>query len=540
MDLNFEKDTKGSSFLRFQFKGSGEQRHEYGSVQRSIWVNNTCKSETVIWLGKVLNKDEMIFKSRANGIFKFTLPDVITPLSLGEIEFYGLSDLTTKNPLIGDELSEIYESPNCLSFGGVYVASEVLTQSGLTELFMAPFADIEGLGDAAMSLILYKLTKGGASMHIKDWFNGSCVKFMYPNLNLDSPRISELLKEIGKDKYWRIFFEKYSEFVKMQSSLRCALIDSTGLPNAIDTNLSQICNHGGRVNREIRLIVVQDKESGYPLYFKYVPGNIVDKSTLQHIFYEMDAYNIEVCSAIMDAGYYTEENLQFLYDRKVTFITRYIPNAKVYKKIIETEIDDIDNVLYHVMKDGRFMKVKVIKVNDIGKMELYAYICKDLAEANKQEFHILGKFDSEDADEKEIAEIREKLRKRGIFILLSSIKVPSNKILPLYYERQDIEQIFDFAKNDLDLLPLRIHSQATLRGHFMIVFMATIAHVKFRMILEKSKKCKLSRTAAFDLLSRHVTVVYEKKKFHLPAIVDPTTRKIYESFHIEIPKKLDI
>jgi transposase len=34
------------------------------------------------------------------------------------------------------------------------------------------------------------------------------------------------------------------------------------------------------------------------------------------------------------------------------------------------------------------------------------------------------------------------------------IELPTDKILPFYHERQDIEQIFDFAKNDLDLLPL--------------------------------------------------------------------------------------
>jgi hypothetical protein len=303
---------------------------------------------------------------------------------------------------------------------------------------MAPFSTISGLGEAAMSLVLYKLTQGGAAMHTKAWWNETYAKFLYPTVNQDSPRISEILREIGKDKYWRIFFKQYSEFVKKESSLNCALIDSTGLPNAINSDLSQICNHGGEINREIRLIVVLDKNSGYPLYFKYIPGNIVDKSTLQHIFHEMDFFDINVCIALVDAGYYSEENLQFLYDRKIGFITRFIPNIKIFKRIINNEIYDIDDLTHHVIKDNRVMKVKIVPVNDLGNMKLYAYICKDLVEANKQEFNIFRKFDSCSADEKEIEEIREKLRKRGIFILLSSIEIPKEKILPFYYERQDI------------------------------------------------------------------------------------------------------
>lgn len=536
MDEKLYKDGNEPSFLRFHVKGTGDNRQEYGSLQKSVWVNGTCKSETILWLGKVVNKAEMIFKSRENGIFKFSPPDKIIPLSMGECEYYGVTAKKLTLPLIGVELADIYEPANCLSFGGVYVASELINQSKLSDLINGTFAD-KDLAEATISLILYKLTQGGASMYIKNWWEETYAKFLYPDINLDSPRISELLKEIGKDKYWRIFFDNYSEFIRQESQVNCALIDSTSLTNSIKTDLSQFCNHGGTVSKQIRLIVVLDKNSGYPLYFKYIPGNIVDKSTLQHIFNEMTVYDFKINIALMDAGYFNEEDLTFLYNRGVSFVTRFIPNRKIYKNIIKHDIDDIDDPIYHVMKDDRFMKVKRIQVNDIQGMKLYAYICKDLVEANKAEFHILSNFDIKNSETQELEEIREKLRKRGIFILLSSIKLRTDRILPFYYERQGIEQIFDFAKNDLDLLPLRIHSEPTLRGHLMIVFMATIAHVYMRRIFEK-KKLKFNLSAAFEILSRHVTIVYENTNFHLPAIPSPTARKIYEVFKVDIPRKL--
>ncbi|MDR1583791.1 MAG: transposase, partial [Prevotellaceae bacterium] len=271
------------------------------------------------------------------------------------------------------------------------------------------------------------------------------------------------------------------------------MIDSTGMQNAIETELSQIWNHGNDIDRGIRLITVLEQNCLYPLYFKYIPGNIVDKATLQHIFYEMSAYDIEIISALLDAGYFNEEDLKFLYDRKVGFVTRFISNRTIYKRIMNEEIQDIDDLSYHVMKDNRFMKVKRIEIDDMKDMKLYAYICKDLVEANKSEFNILRKFNNLKTTEiEEIQEIEDKLRKRGIFVLLSSIDLPTDKILPFYYERQEIEPFFDFSKNDIDLLPLRVHSHAAIRGHLMIVFFASIAHVYLSKILAKSKELKLS------------------------------------------------
>jgi hypothetical protein len=74
----------------------------------------------------------------------------------------------------------------------------------------------------------------------------------------------------------------------------------------------KICNHKGEINREIRLIVILDKNTSYPLYFNYIPGNIVDNSFLQHIFNEMDTYDFDRAPAIMDFGYFSEVDLKFM------------------------------------------------------------------------------------------------------------------------------------------------------------------------------------------------------------------------------------
>ncbi|MDR2200241.1 MAG: hypothetical protein LBR53_12505 [Deltaproteobacteria bacterium] len=262
----FDADSIGSHFIRYQFKGKGETKHEYGLIQKSVWVKGTCKSETVLWLGKVLNKDELIFHSRKHGVYKFIPPSTIKPLSSDEIAYRGFAAKPAKAPLVGEELVEIYEPLNCLSFGGVYVASEVIKESGLEDIFMKPFENEDNLGEAVMSLVLYNLTDGGATMRALSWWNETYAKFLYHDVDLISFIISRLYKEIGKDKYWRIFFEKYSQFLNKESPLSCALIDSTGLPNAVQTGVTQFRDYVGKDGKQIRLIIVQDKNSGYPLF----------------------------------------------------------------------------------------------------------------------------------------------------------------------------------------------------------------------------------------------------------------------------------
>ena len=61
------------------------------------------------------------------------------------------------------------------------------------------------------------------------------------------------------------------------------LVDSTGLPNDIQIPITAVDNHNHVISNEARLILVVDRKSGLPLYFRYVAGNIVDGSTL-HVF----------------------------------------------------------------------------------------------------------------------------------------------------------------------------------------------------------------------------------------------------------------
>lgn len=120
------------------------------------------------------------------------------------------------------------------------------------------------------------------------------------------------------------------------------LVDSSGLPNGIHMPYTQWSNHGGKVEQEVRLIFVVQRSTGLPLFFKAVPGNIVDISTLERVLLYVKALGIDVESCIIDAGYNSGDNLDLFYDEnhqcKINFITRLKSNDKRLTAMIDEEL----------------------------------------------------------------------------------------------------------------------------------------------------------------------------------------------------------
>lgn len=55
-------------------------------------------------------------------------------------------------------------------------------------------------------------------------------------------------------------------------------------------------------------------------------------------------------------------------------------------------------------------------------------------------------------------------------MLVSSEDIEPNEIVPLYYSRGQVEQVFDIAKNYAELLQLGLHSESTFEWHVFVSF----------------------------------------------------------------------
>ncbi len=75
---------------------------------------------------------------------------------------------------------------------------------------------------------------------------------------------------------------------------------------------------------------------------------------------------------------------------------------------------------------------------------------------------------------------------KGIMVVISSFKISKDEIVPFYYIRQTAEVFFGFSKEDLALLPSRVHSHEGIRGFIFLQVLTLIAFTQLKNKLGKA------------------------------------------------------
>lgn len=457
---------------------------EYASVYTPRRANGK-KINDPEYLGRVIDKAKGVFRSRARGEFTYSLES-------------GYGD-------VGMPHSIVREERLILDFGDAHILFEAMKKCDLYDVFHGLLPEQP---DTLMSLLAYKLLGRSANRHAEDWWEGSYTRILYPKPKLRSQRISEFYQKLGDEGIHRSFFVNYLAKV-CHGKQAGVLIDSTGMPNDIRFPLTAVNTHNGVTSNEARLLMVVDRRTHMPLYFRYNAGNIVDVTTLRSTIAELEAFGIDTDYAIVDAGYCSKDNMQSLYgddkagDRSIPFLTRIGSNLTMYKKLVSEHAEDLTKSKYMLMQRDRLLSVKRVETDLWGHMG-YAYVCMDHA---RREDEILKYAKSTlGTDEVSHEEMDMAIKSKGAFVLISSEMIETEDIMPLYYTRQVVEQVFDTSKNSTDLLPLRVHSEEAFRGHLLLNFIATVVHLSINQML---KGTPFNADAAFIILRNQKCKVFD-------------------------------
>jgi len=145
-----------------------------------------------------------------------------------------------------------------------------------------------------------------------------------------------------------------------------------------------------------------------------------------------------------------------------------MPSGRViYKSLIHEHVGTIERKENAVTygKRGLFIHKQPI---DLYGYQAYAYIvCDPVRRGREVSKKILG-LETNDGDFE--------LQNCGMMILVSSIDMNINEVIPLYYSRQMAEQLFGITKDDLNILPIRTHSEARFKGLMLLCFVALIIY----------------------------------------------------------------
>ena len=454
------------------------------------------------YLGRVIDKEKGIYRNKERGTFLFSL----------------------KNGFNAHQSPAVTEERLILNFGDSYILHHILEKYGFWDLFRSVLPAHQ---DTLCAMLFYRVLRGGASCYASDWWDGSYARILCPNAKLASQRISEFFKDLGNEQVQRRFFPQYLSMVSDGQKNHGILVDSTGMPNDIRFPLTAINNHNGVISNETRLILVVDRITGLPLLYRYAAGNIVDVTTLKSTLLELNAYGVNVDFSILDAGYYSEKNVKAMYADNIRFITRLKPNLKMYKTLVAENIVELESSCNAVLYRDRLLYIKCVPTELFGRTA-YAYVAIDYQRRNDEAYNYIRKA----LEDKKLNadDIDQNAKTKGMFIIISSEKVETSEILPLYYMRQTIEQVFDIYKNNADLIPLRTHGEETFRGHLMLSFLSTIAFMQVNQLLDG---VKYSAEGAFRTLNNLKCKVFDDR-----ILVKEATKKesdIASHIGIELP-----
>lgn len=492
--------------------------HKYATVMKSVREGDRVVKKKHIYLGKVLDRQLGIFYSKKRGIFQYDLTtDTFSdaPASFTKI----------------DRRAD-YQEQLIVDFGDAFLFNHLISTFGMEDAISAlKYGNI----DSVKSLLLYYTLQPTSNEHALSWYEGSFARILYPNANLDSRMISDLLRAIGQESSLRAFFGKYIEILGTEARDGAnILIDSTGLPNSIRTHITAISNHNGQISEEIRLIYVVQQNTRLPIYMRYVPGNVIDSTTLITTVTELKAIGVNTKFAILDAGYVTDDGLLELYQNGVSFLTRCPENRRLYNDVVSKyahELEEPDNLVLdedRQLYNRRQLYVKRVEIEYLG-MKLYAYIGKDKSMEEIERKHQIVKLTDRNKpiDKSEFAM---KMKGLGIFVLISSRRIAASKVMSQYYVPQDVEQVFDISKNYASLLPLNVESEDTYKGHLILTFAATAI---LQLLQNKIKSTKHSIDSVRIQMRNQKAKVFENVV--IPCEPNKTQNDIYKLFSIKPP-----
>jgi transposase len=215
----------------------------------------------------------------------------------------------------------------------------------------------------------------------------------------------------------------------------------------------------------------------------------------------------------------------------VSFLSRLKQNTNLYKSVVEKHLPSLQQDENFVSYNTRYAYIKRIEVDYYGH-KAYVYLGLDTVMQSLESAKLFARAKIKKMTDKDVLAA---MHTHGIFALVSSNPVRHDEVLPLYYTRQQIEQVFDICKNNTNMLPLRVQNEETFRGHLLIAFLASVI---VRMLQQDIGNTAYTPESATDVLRNQKCKVFDDY-----VITHEATKKandIYKYFKISVPNKIDL
>lgn len=434
-------------------------------------------------LGKVqwLSEDKKIgiFMSETRGLVEYNaVTDVFSPVEKDDKRLNGTETFP--------------EGRIHTVFGDSYMLLKFLENERLLPVLKSVFQknpDYERL----LCHILHGVLKDGSKISCDDFISKSFASYILSDVPLASLRSDTYFFTMMGDDKTRIAF--FSQFVKMMRKEnpefgKGCYVDSTPLPNDIEENpFNAISSHGtGTAGIMERLVLVLDEQTGLPVWYDVIPGNVLDINTIMKAINDVAvSIDVSIDSMVLDAGYISKELVTaFHIGSEKTFIGRMPARRGFPHKELYWEVKPLlGKGKYTFVRNKHVYFGHKKKISLFGQ-EVYAYIYVGQNNALKGYQSYL--FDLEDGEFSKLKDCDKDWMtvKFGFFILVSNIDTTPEDMLTRYFGRCEIETVFKTSKEYLDLLPLSKWTDTTVRGKILSDIINTIVFLLLRKKINSS------------------------------------------------------
>ena len=445
------------------------------------------------------------------------------------------------------------------SNGMYYAFRGISDKLGLTRLLKSYFPeDWELMLTAAQ----YMLSEGNVMYYLKDYTEGHKTS---TSKSVDDAGVSRMFSQLRKEDML-LFFR---EWMKVKKATEYVAYDVTSISSygkSID-ELEWGYNRDKEKLPQINMGMYYGEESGLPLYYRIYPGSISDKSHLRHMISDQSFIGSQKTRFVMDRGFYSAENLQYLVSEGCRFVIALPGSLKYCTELIRKHRGEIiDHSQYHLGKGLPYGKA--FDITDLGfRMRVHLYYSPEKAAMESESlYELLERQENElslmeePPDRKlhydkyfyinrskdgKLGYIRnhkaidEQLTRCGFFLIgETDFTKTSAEILEMYRRRDVVEKSFDQLKNELDMKRLRCHKVDTAEGKIFVAFIALIVRSymigKLKNLLQQNSYPFRKMLLELDKISGFSVTPNAK-----PCLTNPLTklqRTIFELLDLQLPQ----
>jgi transposase len=155
------------------------------------------------------------------------------------------------------------------------------------------------------------------------------------NQDIPSQRSSELFGSITEDAKQNFFLLQG----KRRLDDEYLAYDTTSI-SSYSNSLRQVkygLNKDHDPLPQINLALLFGETSRLPVYYRKLPGNMADVKTVQNMLADLDFLKLDKVKLVMDRGFYSEDNINALYEKHYKFLIA----GKTSLKLVKQKLDEV-------------------------------------------------------------------------------------------------------------------------------------------------------------------------------------------------------